>query len=201
MSLRNYTKRFFSASLLTFVLSLGIIAPAYAADVNGFNYGAGDILLTSDTDSIGLLGHTGLVLPDGKSIVHIAGLHQRPTRIHITQWLSRYPHTKVIRHKSTPTRVKAANWAKAYYVDGKGKYTEYKVTPNPKDLKYTYCSEIVWQAYYYGANIPYKVVSTNCSDGVFCNSTYNIPAFIKPYDFSKVMLLDYNGFKIVKEFK
>lgn len=58
MNFKNYTKRFFWKTLLTFVLSLGIITPAYAANVNGFNYGAGDILVDNNNCGIGLLFST-----------------------------------------------------------------------------------------------------------------------------------------------
>ncbi|MCD3217307.1 hypothetical protein G8S55_08600 [Clostridium botulinum C] len=42
------------------------------------------------------------------------------------------------KNNSTSTRVKALNLAQAYYINGKGKNTHFRVTPNPKDLKYTY---------------------------------------------------------------
>lgn len=200
MNLLNITKKMCSALLLTFALFLITKSSAYAANVKGFNFSAGDILITSDTRSSGLLGHAGIVLPDGKTIISIAGPGHKPKETAISGWLDCYKHTTVIRHNSKSTRIKAANWAKKYYVDGKGKYTPYRITNDPRDLKYTYCSEIAWQAYYYGAGVTYKVMDTGSLGEDNPSLDFKLPFIIAPYDFTNVIVLDYNNFQIVKKF-
>lgn len=158
-----------------------------------FVHVAGDILVTNNTIISDYLGHAGIVAPSGNHVIHTAGKNLKPTMITLTDWYKRYPNTQVIRSNTPSERIQAANWAKAYYVDGAGKNTEYKITANPKDLTYTYCSEIVWQSYYYGANKAYLVnVNTNPS----------IPTIITPYDFISISTYThkYNGFSLVAKY-
>ncbi|WP_052870932.1 hypothetical protein [Clostridium botulinum] len=196
MNSTNYAKKLFSMFVLTFILSLGIITSAKAADVNGFNYGCGDILVTKNTRSSTFLGHAGIVLPDGKTVVHIAGKGCKPDTISIANWLKTYPSTKVVRCNSKTTRINASNWANDYYVNGKGRFTPYCITPNPKDLTKVYCSELVWQSYYYGANLAYKVIDY----GKMGLPAVTIPRIISPYEFIDSNCQNINGFKTVKSF-
>ncbi len=166
-------------------------ATATRAIVNGFYYSPGDILITASTSLQGLTGHSGIVLPDEYMFLHIQGPGYKPTVITISSWISSYPKTKVVRAINNSNSSKAAAWAKSYYVDGAGKNTSYVITPNPKDLTNTYCSEIVWQSYYYGANLAYNVAN---KDGQL---VYAIPSIISPYDFIDTLSMNYNGFTVV----
>lgn len=71
------------------------------------------------------------------------------------------------------------------------KNTTYRITTNPKDLTYTYCSEIVWQSYYYGAGKSFKTLYQSPSQ-----SYYKEPSIIHPYDY--LTYQSYNGFSTVK---
>lgn len=198
----NYFKKRNSATILTLLLSLTILisiaVPVKAIDVNGFFYAPGDILITKSTIVKGLTGHAGIVHPDGKSVIHIAGPGEKANVIPISQWLNRYSSTKVIRYKYKLRALKAANWARDYYLNGPGKYAEYKFKFNPKDKSSVYCSKLVWQAYYYGADITFKIPYVN-SQGFI--TSYLIPNMITPYDFINPHGQSYNGFKTVKSIK
>ncbi len=108
------------ALTLTLLISVSTI-PAYGATINGFNYTAGDVLVTTSTSAKGLTGHAGIVHPNGKDVIHIAGPGYNPSVISIQSWLSQYKSTKVVRHNNKTTASKAANWALNYYINGAGK--------------------------------------------------------------------------------
>lgn len=113
----------------------------------------------------------------------------------IGSWLDKYRCTKVVRCNSTPTRVKASNWAQKYYVNGPGKNLSYKPSINTKSLSSTYCSKLVWQSYYYGANFTFKIMQMSPQGD---RVSYITPNDILPYHFINSYNLNYNGFKIVK---
>ena len=195
----NYFKKRTSLNilmlLLSFTILLPIAIPVQAATVNGFIYLPGDILITKTTFANGLTGHAGIVHPNGKDVIHIEGPGKKPNVIPISSWLSKYRSTKVVRHTSKTPTVKAANWARDYYINGAGKNTSYRITMNPKDRTYVYCSELVWQAYYYGANLTFKTPYTN-SQGII--TSYMIPNTITPYHFINPYAQKYNDFRTVK---
>lgn len=198
----NFSKKRTSSTILTLLLSLTILisiaVPVKAIDVNGFFYTPGDILITKSTFANGLTGHAGIVHPDGKNVIHIAGKGEKADVIPISQWLAKYSSTKVVRHKYKLRAIKAANWARDYYINGPGKNTGYAITPNPKNKNYVYCSELVWQSYYYGADITFKIPYVN-TQGII--TSYLIPNIINPYDFVNPHGQSYNGFKTVKSIK
>lgn len=197
-----FFKKQTSSTILTLLLSLTILisiaVPVKAIDVNGFFYTPGDILITKSTLANGLTGHAGIVHPDGKNVIHIAGPGEKPNIISISSWLREYPSTKVIRYKYKVKSTKAANWARDYYINGAGKNTNYRITFNPKDRSYVYCSELVWQAYYYGADVTFKIPYIS-SQGII--TSYLIPNIITPYDFINPHGQSYNGFRTVKTIK
>ncbi|MFK2827093.1 YiiX/YebB-like N1pC/P60 family cysteine hydrolase [Bacillus sp. B190/17] len=171
------------------------IQQAHAAKVKGFDFKPGDILVTSSTQGgSGVTGHAGIVLPDGKNIAHIRTKGATATSISISEWINTaYPKTVVVRGNSTTNAKKAAKYALDYWVEGKGKNTSYRITSNPKDQSYVYCSELVWQSYYYGAGFAYKVPAAN----IFGSK---IPEIIHPYNFSTSMPQKLNKFSTVKSF-
>lgn len=58
-----------------------------------------------------------------------------------------------------------------------------------------YCSELVWQAYYYGADVTFKIPYVS-SQGII--TSYLIPNIITPYDFINPHGQSYNGFNTLK---
>lgn len=112
----------------------------------------GDVIITNGTSSAGILGHAGIATSSSQ-ILHIAGKGENPKTISFTKWHSDYTNkdrtswTKVYRHNSSMVANAAANWAVNTY---SGSNAEYKITGNLASTDVTYCSKIVWQAYYYG---------------------------------------------------
>lgn len=158
-----------------------------------FSHKAGDILITKSTSSAGLTGHAGIVSSTGAAVIHVSGKGARAGTLTISDWYKKYPATKVVRHSNTTTAYNAARWAYDYYILGSGSDTDYRVTTNPKDRTYTYCSEIVWQAYYYGASTTYKVLKTTSSQ-----TTWEIPGIIQPYDYTNGSFQSYNKVSTVR---
>lgn len=118
----------------------------------GFAPRRGDIFVTNGTSSAGILGHAGIAL-DEWTILHIAGPGYHPTTISVDAWNSLYSMknksswTKVYRHSSQTVAYQAATWASTTY---KNSGATYKITADLTSTNETYCSKIVWQAYYYG---------------------------------------------------
>lgn len=118
---------------------------------------ARDVFITNGTSSKGLYGHAGIVISSSE-ILHIAGPNKTPKTVTLCDWTGRYNAdgwTKVYRHSSSSTAVAAAKWAERTY---KGSSAEYEITLNLASTDVTYCSKIVWQAYYYGP-------ASHCANG------------------------------------
>lgn len=132
---------------------------------------AGDILITNATSSSGLFGHAGIAVSP-YVILHIAGPGQNPKLILFTDWFTKYENgwTKVYRHSSSTTASAAANWAYDTYAYSNA---EYQITMNLASTDVTYCSKIVWQAYYYGP-------SSHCANGptIGIRLPYDLPVTI-----------------------
>lgn len=112
----------------------------------------GDVIITNGTSSAGILGHAGIATSSGY-VFHIAGPGYHPVYISFSGWHNNYTNktssswTKVYRHNSSTVANAAANWAVDTY---SGSNAEYKITGNLASTDVTYCSKLVWQAYYYG---------------------------------------------------
>lgn len=147
-------------------------ASTYGA-VSPYSMMSGDVFITNGTSSAGFLGHAGIAISTSQ-ILHIAGPNTSPTRISLSSWHSQYTNkasdswTKVYRHSSTTTAAKAGSWANTTYgVDSEASYViNFDLTSTDK----TYCSKIVWQAYYYG---PTTAVATGSTIGVV--TPYDLP--------------------------
>lgn len=112
----------------------------------------GDVIITNGTSSAGILGHAGIATSSNQ-ILHIAGKGYHPVYISFSSWHRKYTNkdsnswTKVYRHNSSTVANAATNWAVNTYA---GSNAEYKITSNLASTDVTYCSKLVWQAYYYG---------------------------------------------------
>lgn len=108
----------------------------------------GDVFITNGTSSYGLTGHAGIAISSSK-ILHIAGKDEVPDTLYKWKWDRNYTKkgwTKVYRHKDNEIANKAGDWANDTYTDSKAKY---KINRNLESTNETYCSKIVFQAYYY----------------------------------------------------
>lgn len=135
-----------------------------ALDASSYNPQAGDILYTPSTQCKddnretckGITGHVGIVNPSTGTVTHIQAPGYLPKSISLNSWFTKYPKTVVVRHKNSTKASNAAKWAYDYYIWGDGAEKTYKVTIDQDltktlSLNTTYCSLIVWQAYYFGA--------------------------------------------------
>jgi len=116
----------------------------------------GDIVITNGTSSAGFLGHAGIAISP-YSILHIEGPGYSPTSFTFGSWNNKYSYksdiswTKVYRHTNSSVASAAADWAWNTYGYSNAKY---KITIDLTSTSETYCSKIVWQAYYYGPPSP-----------------------------------------------
>ncbi|MCR8996519.1 YiiX/YebB-like N1pC/P60 family cysteine hydrolase [Brevibacillus halotolerans] len=121
----------------------------------------GDILITNNTSSKGLTGHAAIVI-DTENVVEILGPGFHPQKNPIKRFfgknVSKKYGTKVVRYNRTKIRNQAADWAEWYvkkYDD-----VEYAIS-DLYNYKYkTYCSKIVWNAYYFGAGVRLNTSTT-----------------------------------------
>lgn len=114
----------------------------------GGSLAPGDILITTDTSSYGLTGHAGMVLPNGM-ILHYPSPSAGIKRIYLSQWMASYPDTKIYHENNRTIANEAANWENShYYLSNKD--AGYSVNTSISSYDPTYCSKMVFQAYYYG---------------------------------------------------
>lgn len=131
---------------------------------------AGDILVTNGTMLNGLTGHAGIFLGDG-TILSIQGGGYTPRAMGILEWAANYMSkkgqwTKIYRPASKYRPTTAAQWAINNY---RGKNYSYGINTRIYEKNPTYCSKIVWQAYYYASAAPQV-------------GGMKIPAIASPYD-------------------
>lgn len=112
----------------------------------------GDIFITNGTSLGGLTGHAGIFLGNG-TILSIIGPGAKPEALSIMDWTERYNSqkgtwTKIYRPAAKYRPELAEQWAINNY---KGKNYSYKITTNIFEKNPTYCSKIVWQAYWYSS--------------------------------------------------
>ncbi|MED1788094.1 YiiX/YebB-like N1pC/P60 family cysteine hydrolase [Brevibacillus laterosporus] len=120
----------------------------------------GDILITNNTISKGLTGHAAIVVDTENVVILGPGFNpeKNPIKRFFRKNVSKKYGTKVVRYNRTKIRNKAADWAE-WYVN---KYddAEYAIS-DLYNYKYkTYCSKIVWNAYYFGADVRLKTSTT-----------------------------------------
>jgi hypothetical protein len=137
-----------------------------ATAYSNFSIQAGDILITDATSSYGLTGHAAIAI-DHDFILDIPGLNTTTREMLASDWLNQYTAhgtVWVYRVPSAYTYVAnaAATWADTHYYSTYGGaqniFPSYGVTLATKSLNPTYCSKIVYQAYYYGSgNLPFMI--------------------------------------------
>ena len=186
-------KKFISL-LFTLVLVTGLFTPMsnHTAEA-AFSYKKGDILITNETSSKGILGHAAIYVGNGK-VLHTSGWKSEPYPKYMTikDWEGRYKKkVKVLRYKNAKTASKAADQAVKYF-KGKKKIP-YGFTPAPTNMYKTYCSQLVWYSYY-KAGVSYKTWIYNSKQD---KHFWQVPSLIKPYQFTDYGNYSKNGFKLV----
>lgn len=125
------------------------------------NIYGGDIIITNSTSSNGLTGHAAIAL-NMHEIIHIQGKGYTPQVITPQQFKNKYSSgwIKVYRPRENIGRL-AAQWAERTY---RNSGVPYKITMNLATTNETYCSKMVWQAYYFGVGkevMPPALQTTN----------------------------------------
>lgn len=157
-----------SRILFLFMMIFALCTPAsFAAEVSpldvdpGVTYPGtsvkvkpGDMLVTNRTSSAGLTGHAAIVT-DGYTVVHIGGYGENPEDISTSKFFKRYKsNIKVVRYNNSSVARNAGEWASLFAEE----YSDatYGLTKKLNGSSPTYCSKIVWQAYYYGADVNFN---------------------------------------------
>jgi uncharacterized protein YycO len=141
--------------------SVGSIGPMVNDPGGGaYTMQVGDIFTTSDTASSEILGHSAIAV-SSTEILHISGPGQSAQKLTLATWLSRYNDDTTWVHRvpnlTYTQKVAVAKYAVSKYWNAWGDitspksiYQTYFITSNTASFDPTYCSKIVWQAYYYG---------------------------------------------------
>lgn len=125
--------------------------------VDGFEFKSGDILITNGTSSAGIIGHAAIATGPGY-ILDIPGANQTTRQTSPLWWTNNYRTkgwVKVYRMKNSYLAAGAAIWADRNYYSTTGGSVQnitpkYEITPHLYSTDPTYCSKIVFQAYWYG---------------------------------------------------
>lgn len=150
---------------------------------------AGDILITNSTIFDGIAGHAAIALSPSK-ILHIEGPGHLVVVDSPAVFIGKYDQgwIKVYRMNDKTIAGKAALWAQNTY---QGSSAEYVINKDLTTTNKTYCSKIVFQAYYYGAGSntvhssyssilkstlmpPYSLVSVLSGGDYSCNLSFNL---------------------------
>ncbi len=130
----------------------------YSGDLTKATYQMqpGDVIITNGTSFGGILGHAGIAI-SSTSILHIAGPGKHPSVISIDSWNNEYleesgDYTLIYRHSNSTVASQAAQWANRTY---RNSNAEYVISTDLFSTNETYCSKLVWQAYYFGPSTPH----------------------------------------------
>lgn len=119
----------------------------YEVDINTV-LRAGDVLITNDTSKQGFSGHSAIAL-NSNAILHIRGFGHTPDVNTRARFINDYRNgwIRVFRPLNLGDGVAAANWADRTYAFSN---VPYRLTNNLSTTHETYCSKLVWQAYFFG---------------------------------------------------
>lgn len=146
---------------------------------------AGDIFITNGGIIAEIVGHSGIAISSSK-ILHIAGIGSNPSKMTLSEWNAEYTQedenswTEIYRPSDSTVGAKAAKWAKDTY---EGSNAVYRISTDPTTTYETYCSKLVWQAYYYGANNAMAITFGYIMPESLPDFIYNV-SLIKTYTYS-----------------
>lgn len=111
----------------------------------------GDVLVSNSTSSNGLTGHAGIVVNASGDVLTINGYGAPLIVEHMSTWNSK--NVRVMRYSNASVATKAAEWGRNYYHNYVGAVYYGLVNTIGSYEKETYCSKIVWDAYYFGGDV------------------------------------------------
>ncbi|SNZ14222.1 hypothetical protein SAMN05421503_2273 [Terribacillus aidingensis] len=128
-----------------------------------FTVRPGDIFITNSTSGSGIVGHAAIA-NGSNHILDMPGVKRGKSKknnnrqLTVSQWLSKYDNgwIKVYRIKDKALAAQVAKYADRHYYSSKGTATkdihiDYGLTPHLYSLTPSYCSKLVYDAYYYGS--------------------------------------------------
>lgn len=160
----------------------------------GVSIKAGDIFITNAAMSKGILGHAAIANGDNY-ILDMPGYGEGNRQSRATDWLNEYSQNgrwiKVYRVKDQTLARQVASYADRNFYSSTGSATrniklDYNLSPHLYSKNPTYCSKLVFQAYYYGSGskpvmkspsgyvLPYGLVDT-------FNDSYK-PSLVKQFN-------------------
>lgn len=125
----------------------------------GYDIRAGDILITNSTSSAGILGHAAIANGD-YHILDMPGGSAGNRQLTTSKWVDKYSDNgkwiKVYRLDNQTLARQVASYADTHYYSTTGSSTQnvfldYGLTPHLYSFNPTYCSKLVFDAYYYGS--------------------------------------------------
>ncbi|MED4800761.1 hypothetical protein ACQGRJ_18260 [Bacillus atrophaeus] len=128
--------------------------------LSSFKVKPGDIFITNSTSAAGILGHSAIA-NGSNHILDMPGYgnkNDNNRQLTVSQWVSKYNKgwIKVYRLKNSSLAAKVAKYADRHYWSTKGAATKnihiaYKLTPHLYSVSPSYCSKLVYDAYWYGS--------------------------------------------------
>ncbi|MDT0150296.1 hypothetical protein Q9R38_27635 [Priestia aryabhattai] len=127
-----------------------VVSPAYT------EMKPGDIFVTNDAEYNGLVGHTAIAI-SSTAILQMTGPNKPSDILSYGEFKKKYnksgKHIWIYRHANASVGQKAADWARRHYWNYNGGSQQtllphYKINNNLYSTDPSYCSKLVWQAYY-----------------------------------------------------
>lgn len=127
-----------------------------------FTVKPGDIFVTNATSAAGIVGHAAIA-NGSNHILDMPGPKYKPKsdnnrQLTVSQWVDTYDSgwIKVYRIKDSKLAAKVASYADTHYYSSKGTakkdiHIAYALTPHLYSKSPSYCSKLVYDAYYYGS--------------------------------------------------
>ncbi|MGN7470945.1 YiiX/YebB-like N1pC/P60 family cysteine hydrolase [Brevibacillus sp. SAFN-007a] len=147
----------------------------------------GDILISDKNSSPSFTGHAAIVT-DTETVAEILGYGYHPQLNSLKKFFNERTGgdrgVRIVRYYSSADARDAAEWAEAYVDDFE--HVDYEIDDLYDYETSTYCSKLVWNAFYYGADVELKTSRLTIGGSRFLVSL--------PYD-----LDDSDGVRIVAE--
>ncbi len=159
------------------------VQPNVVIGGGGTDIEPGDIFVTNATSSLGLTGHAAIVVDTSGDVATIDGYGDYPT-LHSFDyfWNKENGQIDVVHYtKSSSSSQAAANWALNYVYECPDSF--YNVTSNlysVNDGDPTYCSKIVFDAWYFGSGVTLSHTNPYCLPYDLINMPY-MPGFTEDY--------------------
>lgn len=138
--------------------------------LSSFKVKPGDIFITNSTSSAGIVGHSAIA-NGANHILDMPGYGNKKDnnrQLTVSQWLSKYNHgwIKVYRLKNSSMAAKVAKYADRNYYSSNGTskkniHIEYKIDHHLFRKSPSYCSKLVYDAYYFGSGSAKVVAVTS----------------------------------------